>query len=275
MHLSALTTSFGYGDFLRETARRNRGLFDSWLVATSPDDLETREVCRQLCLDTLLTQDHRQGQEPFNKGRAVQRGLELLRHDGMLLHVDADVILPPTFRQALESAHLDPECLYGCDRVMVRSWEAWKALRDSDYLQHDWHFRTNFPPGCQVGTRWCHPQHGYVPIGFFQLFSGKAVQWRGVTTRSYPGHHSDAARSDVAFGLLWDRRQRLLLPEVVAIHLESEPAKLGANWGGRTTKRFGPPGPAGQDGLDQSLSRDRGQAQSQAQGRSLSDLAVS
>ncbi len=52
--------------------------------------------------------------------------------------------------------------------------------------------------------------------------------------------HSDAARTDVQFGLLWDLGRRQLVPELVVLHLESEPAAVGANWSGRTTRPFGP-----------------------------------
>ncbi len=58
--------------------------------------------------------------------------------------------------------------------------------------------------------------------------------------RRYPLHHGDAARTDVQFALQWDRRHRQLLPEVIVLHLESEPAEQGANWKGRTTRPFGP-----------------------------------
>jgi hypothetical protein len=52
--------------------------------------------------------------------------------------------------------------------------------------------------------------------------------------------HSDAARTDVQFGLQWDRHRRALVPELVVLHLESEDAVTGANWSGRTTRPFGP-----------------------------------
>jgi hypothetical protein len=39
---------------------------------------------------------------------------------------------------------------------------------------------------------------------------------------------------------MWDRQFRVLLPEVVVLHLESEQAQQGANWRGRTTVPFGP-----------------------------------
>jgi hypothetical protein len=53
--------------------------------------------------------------------------------------------------------------------------------------------------------------------------------------------HSDAARTDVQFSLLWDRHRRALVPELVVLHLESEDSSTGANWSGRTTRPFGKP----------------------------------
>ena len=75
---------------------------------------------------------------------------------------------------------------------------------------------------------------GYVPIGFFQLFHGSA--WK-----RYPiVQDGDAEHTDVLHGIRWDRPKRVLLPEIIAIHLESETASMGVNWKGRKTRRFGP-----------------------------------
>jgi hypothetical protein len=40
----------------------------------------------------------------------------------------------------------------------------------------------------------------------------------------------------------WGRENRELLPEFVAVHLESEECAMGANWKGRKTKYFGAKG---------------------------------
>lgn len=238
--LEAVTVCVGYADFLAETLPFNRPLLDRWVIVTTPDDGETRELCRRHGIAPVLTSEvYRDGAE-FNKGRAIARGLDQLSADAWILHLDGDVVLPSHLRRALDSADLDPNGIYGCDRAMVRGWDAWQRLKYSGYLQHDYHCRVNFPPGFPVGDRWCNAQHGYCPIGFFQLWHSQSDLYRGAHTRPYPCHHNDAARGDVQHAIQWDRRDRHLLPEVVAIHLESEPAPLGANWRGRTTKRFGP-----------------------------------
>ena len=127
---------------------------------------------------------------------------------------------------------------------MVRSWEKWQKLQSSGWLSHDFHCRVTPPPGFEIGSRWAHPDGGYVPIGFFQLWHSSQDQFRGVRTRPYPSRHNDACRTDVQHALQWDRRQRQLIPELLVTHLESEPARLGANWCGRTTRPFEPDAPA-------------------------------
>ncbi len=245
MPIEAVTVSVGYGDFLAVAAAENRGLLDRWVVVTTPADEETREVCRRFNLETVLTEEfEREGPGAFAKARGINRGLAMLSAGAWRLHLDADVVLPPTFRLQLDQAHLDEQGLYGCDRVMVRSWQEWQQFRTSGWLPQDYHARTNVPP-FPLGTRWTSPHDGYVPIGFFQLWHAAADEWRGIRHRRYPERHGNAARSDVQFGLQWDRRLRHLIPELFVLHLESEPAPLGANWNGRTTRRFGPPGDAG------------------------------
>jgi hypothetical protein len=89
-------------------------------------------------------------------------------------------------------------------------------------------------------SRWVSNLHGYAIPGYFQLWNGTSATQQGYHHRRPPLDHGDAARCDIQFSLQWDRRNRVMLPEVIVLHLDSEPSKLGANWKGRTTKRFGP-----------------------------------
>jgi hypothetical protein len=241
--LEALTVCVNYGDFLAVAAEQNRALFDRWLVVTTAEDEETREVCRHFNLDTLITREGITPGREFNKGFLIERGLQQLSIDSWHWHLDADVILPAHTRHALQVARLDPEMIYGFDRVMVRSWNDWVRLRDSGYLQQQWRgtYELHFPPGFDVGTRWMVPQSGWVPIGFSQLWHGSAEHWRGTRVRGYPTNHSGASHTDVRQSLQWDRRRRELLAEIITVHLESEPCAVGSNWQGRNTQRFGPP----------------------------------
>jgi hypothetical protein len=242
MRIEAVTVCVGYGDFLAATARENRHLLDDWVIVTSPDDDETRDVCRRHSIRHVLSEEHRRG-GPFNKGRLIQRAYSQLGADDWILHLDADVVLPRQFRSLLDVAHLEEDCIHGVDRCNVVGWDAWRRIGSWDNHSYE-NYLTFAGLPSPAGARWASTLHGYVPIGFFQLFHGTAMIDRGKHLRHYPYNHSDASHSDVQFGLQWDRRHRRLLPEVIVLHLESEPARLGANWAGRTTARFGPE-PAG------------------------------
>ncbi len=233
-----------YSDILAHTAPRVRPLFDRWIIVTTPEDEGTREVCRKFNLDCHLTEAFYDNGDDFNKAKGINLGLERLTKKDWVLHLDADIILPPDTRQFLSAASLREDTIYGIDRVMIKSWEDWQKFFSSGYLQHDYQARCNFPKGYEVGCRWVSPHYGYCPIGFFQLWHGSQNNYKGINARRYPDGHSDAARADVQMSLLFDRKNRGLIPEIIAIHLESEPASLGANWKGRTTKPFGPSAPS-------------------------------
>jgi hypothetical protein len=241
MRLESIQVCVGYSDFLAETLPVNRSLVDDLVVVTSSDDAGTREVCRRHSVRCVVSDEFRRG-GPFNKARLIQRALNQIGGNDWILHLDADVVLPRRFRELLDWAHLDERCIYGADRCNLVGWDSWSKLKTDKggWDNHAYESGLRFADGAPVGTRWVSKLHGYVPIGFFQLFHGSAMIDRGTHLRHYPYHHGDAARTDVQFALQWDRRHRQLLAEIVVLHLESEPAALGANWRGRTTRPFGP-----------------------------------
>jgi hypothetical protein len=243
MRCEAITVCVGYADFLRETLPVNRPLVDDLIVVTSPDDAATLELCRRCSIRCIVSEEHRRG-GPFNKARLIQRALDQVGAKDWLLHLDADIVLPRQFRELVQWAHLDERCIYGADRCNLVGWPAWHKLKSERgaWDNHSYENCVQFAAETPVGHRWVSKLHGYVPIGFFQLFHGSAIVRQGSHLRHYPYHHGDAARTDVQFALQWDRRHRVLLPEVIVLHLESEAAALGANWSGRTTKPFAPSG---------------------------------
>ncbi|HWB00058.1 MAG TPA: hypothetical protein VG713_16280, partial [Pirellulales bacterium] len=241
--LEAVTVCVDYSDFLAETLPHTLTLVDRMLVVTSYEDVETQELCAHMGVECRPTDLMYHGGE-FAKARAIDFGLAFLRSTGWCLHLDADIWLPPMTRQILNDLPLDPECIYGCDRMMCNSWGAWRRFITAP--QHKGstrqHTRNCFvlPPPWPMGARLAIPEYGgYIPIGFFQL-------WHSQTKRRYPLHHSTAERTDVQFSLQWPRGKRRLIPEIVAVHLESETSGfMGDNWGGRKTPQFGPHDPFG------------------------------
>jgi hypothetical protein len=241
VRIEAITVCIKYGDFLEISARHNRGLVDRWIVVTTPSDGETKEICRHYNLEMLLTEEvDRDGE--FRKGHAIQRAQRLLAADSWRLHIDADIVLPTHFRNALAIADLDTKKIYGADRVCVKSHQKWLDLYNSGYLSHQWdyHCRVCFPAGVEVGARWASTQQGYCPIGYFQLWHGEADEFVSFQHRAYPSRHGQACRTDTQMPLQWDRRHREILPEIIVVHLESEDNKMGTNWNGRKSARFGP-----------------------------------
>ncbi len=237
--IEAVTVCIGYADFLAATLPENLPLVDEMVVITSPD---TQTVCRKHNVRHVASDDHERG-GPFNKARLINRVLDQIGGRDWILHLDADIVLPRQFRHMLDWAHIDPRCLYGADRQKIVGWDEWQSFKRYvgawDNHTHEMGFW--FHPKYPVMSRLVSSIHGYTPIGCFQLFHGSAVIRQRSHMRLYPINHGDAARTDQQFALQWDRRFRVLLPEVVVLHLESEPSDRGANWTGRTTRPFGPP----------------------------------
>ncbi len=237
LRVEAVTVCVGYSDFLEATIKQNKGLFDRWVIVTSREDIDTIELCRKYSIQVILSNDHKRD-GGFSKGRLIERGLQHLSSKGWRIHLDADIVLPRNFRNIIEAAHLHTENLYGADRIMVRSRDEWNKLLASGWTGNDYHCRVPLPAGLEVGARWGHHNEGYCPIGFFQMWHSSQDQYRGARIRPYPIHHNDACRTDVQFALQWDRRNRVLIPEIIVVHLESEKSAMGTNWNGRKTKKF-------------------------------------
>src|SRR6266542_160911 len=188
MKLEALTVCVGYADFLAAALPFNLPMFDRYVVVTTHEDHATRELCRRYGVHVILSEEHKRG-GPFNKGRLINRGIDSLSCSDWVMQIDADIVLPQTFRRALTMAHLNPKHIYGVDRVMVHGWRQWLHLRDSGWLdlQLDYHCRVNFPKHYEIGTRWASALYGYVPIGFLQLWNGASTDiYRGVHLHHYP-----------------------------------------------------------------------------------------
>lgn len=243
--IEAVTVCVNYADFLAETLPHNLRHFDHYVVVTRKDDPETQRLCRKLGVECRVTDlMHHEG-NAFAKSRAIDYGLAYLRRDDWLVHLDADIWLPPMTRHWIEWANPDPDCIYGIDRCNCTGYDAWRRFIDrpmSDQHQHahgcltlppfDVAHGRPFPMGARISLR---HYGGYVPIGFWQMWSGARYP-----ERRYPLNQGSAEHGDVLHAIQWPAANRRMLPEIIAVHLESEPAKMGANWQGRSTRRFGP-----------------------------------
>jgi hypothetical protein len=235
MHLEAVTVCIDYADILKETIVANKGQFDKWVVVTSPGDKETQQLCKYHHVQCIVYDGFYDGDGKINKARGINAGLNHLTKKGWVLHIDADIVLPTHTRGILEKLYLEGDCVYGCDRLMVQSYEEWAEFQYKPKPVHENYIFTHltaFPVGVRVNQ---YMGEGYNVIGFFQLWNPSQS---GVQT--YPEHISGFDRTDVLFQKLFKPGKRRFMPEIVTIHLDSEQADMGANWKGRKTKLFMP-----------------------------------
>ena len=236
MYLEGVIVSVGYDDFLAHTLVSNRSQFDRLIVVTSKSDTATKKLCEHLNVECLQTDIFYEDGAVFNKGKGINAGLDKLSRKGWVIHLDADIYLPPMTRNILERIDLDPEFIYGVDRMMCPTYEAWQNFVSNPRPIHEgWIYvhPTIFPMGVRIAE---YMNTGWEPIGFFQMWNPN-----GSNVHKYPDEHGEADRTDVQFCKKWPRNRRALIPEIITIHLDSEDLDLkemGKNWKGRKTKKF-------------------------------------
>jgi len=236
MKIEAVTVCKGFSDILEHTILQNQALFDRWIIVTSPDDDGTHRVCKRHGIDFVDTDAFTRRGEKFNKSLGINVGLAYLTCEDWIVHLDADTLLPPRTRQFLENAELDTRNIYGIDRFNLTGWEAFQEWKAKGNPQYEWFCLINAPSNTTFATRVVHFDYGgWMPIGFFQLWHFDS----GVTR--YPVKAAtNAEHTDVLHAMKWPRPRRVLIPEIIAIHLESEKVPWGANWEKRVSKPFGP-----------------------------------
>lgn len=231
LRLEAVTVSVGFDDLLDVTLKLNHPHLDTMIVVTSHDDKATQSVARKYGAICVVTDLIYKNGRTFNKGAAINAGFGHFQYHGWRMHLDSDIILPDNARRMLfNHTPLNQSCIYGCDRVNVIGLKALSKIRDSE-PQHHHKFLINSQHSAPIEARFIDTLHGYVPIGFFQLFHASCQQ-------DYPYSLGTAAHDDVLFATQWQAENRRHLPEVICYHLMAEPGKWGQNWDGRTQPRL-------------------------------------
>lgn len=223
-----------YSDFLSHTLPQNKQHFNKLVVVTDTKDIKTKEVCEFYNVMCVCTDVFYEKGDKINKGKGINEGLKHLDKDGWVIHLDADIYLPPLTRNILESLDLDEKTIYGIDRMMCSSYEEWiNFLENPKPLHEGWIFvhTDAFPLGTRIAE---YKNKGWEPIGFFQMWNPK-----GSNVFEYPKEHGLIDRSDVIFAKKFERKNRQLIPEIICIHLDSEKLlTMGKNWKGRKTQPF-------------------------------------
>ena len=235
--VEAIVVCWNYSDFLAETLPWNVAHVDRLVVVTDHSDSATKAVCQKWSVECVVTDAFHEKGEDFNKGSAINVGIQSLRQMGWIVHLDADIVLPTQFRNMLDKSALQRDCIYGAERANVANYARWQTLKHSFHTQPQFSYRymVATDPDLPIGANLIHKQYGYCPIGFFQLWHSEFMHQHDLR---YPDTEGSAENMDVQWSLRWPRKNRLLLPTVRVFHLESEQSHMGANWKGRKTKPF-------------------------------------
>lgn len=236
MYLEGIIICVNYSDFLTHTLPHNKNQFNNLIVVTDTQDFETKRICDYYHVRCLQTDIFYENNNSFNKGAAINYGLSHLEKRDWVVHLDADIYLPPLTRTILENLPLQKQKIYGIDRLMCPSYEQWMEFIDSPKkIQESWiYIHLNaFPIGVRI-AEYMNKNAGYEPIGYFQMWNPN-----GSNVYDYPTEHDFCDRTDVLHCKKFKRENRELLPELVCIHLDSEYLpQMGKNWKGRKTKLF-------------------------------------
>lgn len=274
MYLEGIIVCVNYSDFLAHTLPYNRNQFNNLVVVTDTKDDETRKICEFYHVKCIQTDIFYENNNEFNKGAAINYALSQLEKKEWVLHLDADIYLPPLTRTILENLPLEKDKIYGVDRLMCNSYEEWIAYINSPKpIQEGWIFihLSAFPMGVRL-AEYMNKNAGYEPIGYFQLWNPK-----GSGVYDYPTQHDFCDRTDVLHCKKFERKKRELLPEIVVIHLDSEgsiPDNMGKNWKGRKTAFFGPSETSQKEGVDSQIDKLLEEAKKIVKKYNLKDLKI-
>lgn len=230
----AVVVCVNYSDFLRWTLPQNKQFFEKMVIVTSPEDKDTKNLCEFYHVECVVT-ERLSSKNGFCKAAGINAGLAVLKKDNWVVHLDADIWLPPQTRLLLQQANLDKRMIFGIDRFGVKGYDAWQNFLSRPASQHASYayiHLSNHDLPVLTRVMQAHME-GYLPIGFFQMWNPRVS---GIDT--YPEENSNAAHGDLRFAYLWRRSQRSLIPEIIGYHLESDDAEFGSNWFGRKTKLF-------------------------------------
>ena len=159
--LEAVITCLNYGDFLAETLPLNQSHLDRIVVVTGFKDEMTKAVCEKHSVECVTTDMFTEGGRSFGKGPAINIGLQHLRQTGWVLQLDADIALPNNFRNMLDKSALQRDCIYGAERVNVRSFERWAELKARFHADPQFAYRylVTTPEDLPVGANLVHRQY--------------------------------------------------------------------------------------------------------------------
>lgn len=202
--VTAVTVCVEFGDILGMTIPLNRHHFERVLVVTHPEDEETIETAKLHQCQVLLTEIFYARGAKFNKWAALQQGIDFLNHDGWMLIMDSDIVIP---RQPERQLTPEKDCLYTPRR------------KDCQILR-------NGVPKEQHWKRYKYVRHNEEFAGYFQLFHTGAPQL--IQKPWFERHWSWAGTGDTIFQQRFHHTKQIR-PAFDVLHL----GLPHQNWAGR------------------------------------------
>lgn len=207
--VTAITICVDYGDYLAVTLPINRKHFDKVVVVTTPADSETIGVANRCDAWCLTTRAFHERGASFNKGAAIERGLEIAGREGWIVLLDADIVVPA--EADLRGPWAVPGSLYTPRRLM--------RLDAAGVSGDPATWRSGRPAGNEEFA------------GYFQMFHASDAALGPPPWYSTRWKH--AGGSDSEFWKRWPIRRRVRPPFEV-LHLGPD----GENWHGRASRRL-------------------------------------
>jgi hypothetical protein len=224
--LEGITVCVGYSDYLDITLPWNIRHFDKFVIVTHPDDTDTQAVVNKHGGLLVLCPECKGKVGGFNKGLALNTGIEQLDYTDWVLFTDSDILLPSTFRNDLLTHNLDIESMYYAARwyspeVNIVQWT-------EDYKKNENIIHSLPSPHRDPGSI----VRDVAPWGYFQLVNARSQVLSKLGRKPCSTYFNSAGGVDKQFHERWPpSRKRFSGYDVV--HLFH--GEFGANWRGRTT----------------------------------------
>lgn len=201
--IDVVIVSVNYNDYLLLSLTNNTKLFSNITVVTSSDDLMCQRICEKFGVKCVITDRMYENGATFNKGKAINEGINSIENPGWILLLDADIVV----EDKIDLKSLSWDHLYISDRWICTDYQRYKNYKSGEIpLESIGEYEVN------------------KGLGFFQLFNASKE-------RFFPETSEDAAWSDLMFRDKFSKRKDI---ENKIIHL----GHAYKNWDGRVTSRF-------------------------------------
>ena len=204
--IDVIITSVNYNDFLILSLENNTKHFENITVVTSNDDKICQDICESFGVKCITTDVFYEDGFKFNKGKAINVGIESIINPEFILLLDADIIVT----NKIELTNLETDTLYTSDRWICYNHFQYERWRKGETQVN------NLPK--------YERDNGY---GFFQLFNFN----NSIGINRYNDELENSSHPDLKFSSHFPKKQTI---DVDIIHL----GYVKKNWDGRKSEKF-------------------------------------